>query len=118
MEKKIFEMVDDGRRTDDGPWLYYNITNEPKGSGELKTNLLYIMVHNYTTGHIKIIPVCNLKKLQLFGIAYMRLVVFKHDLHTCGWWFESHDRQTLFPFPFYFLILHFTIIVDIFKTFL
>ena len=31
-------MVDDGwtdRRTDDGPWLYYKLTNEPKGSGEL-----------------------------------------------------------------------------------
>ena len=21
---------------DDGPWLYYKLTNEPKGSGELK----------------------------------------------------------------------------------
>ena len=28
-------MVDDGQ-TDDGPWLYYKLTNEPKGSGELK----------------------------------------------------------------------------------
>ena len=27
-------MVDDGR-TDDGPWLYYKLTNEPEGSGEL-----------------------------------------------------------------------------------
>ena len=28
----------DGRgRMDDGPWLYYKLTNEPKGSGELKT---------------------------------------------------------------------------------
>ena len=27
-------MVDDGR-TDDGPWLYYKLTNEPKGSGKL-----------------------------------------------------------------------------------
>ena len=26
----------DGRRTNDGPWLYYKLTNEPKGSGELK----------------------------------------------------------------------------------
>ena len=26
----------DDRRTDDGPWLYYKLTNEPKGSGELK----------------------------------------------------------------------------------
>ena len=25
----------DGQRTDDGPWLYYKLTNEPKGSGEL-----------------------------------------------------------------------------------
>ena len=40
-EKKIFE--NGGRRTDgrqrtddDGPWLYYKLTNEPRGSGELK----------------------------------------------------------------------------------
>ena len=34
LEKKIFE--NGGRRTDDnGPWLYYKLTNEPKGSGEL-----------------------------------------------------------------------------------
>ena len=33
--EKIFE--NGGRRTDDdGPWLYYKLTNEPKGSGELK----------------------------------------------------------------------------------
>ena len=28
-------MVDDGQ-ADDEPWLYYKLTNEPKGSGELK----------------------------------------------------------------------------------
>ena len=41
LEKKIFE--NGGRRTDDGPWLYYKLTNEPKGSGELKkwTAVLY-----------------------------------------------------------------------------
>ena len=27
--------MDGRRRTDDGPWLYYKFTNEPKGSGEL-----------------------------------------------------------------------------------
>ena len=27
----------DGQRTDDGACLYYKLTNEPKGSGELKT---------------------------------------------------------------------------------
>ena len=26
----------DGRRMDDGLWLYYKLTNGPKGSGELK----------------------------------------------------------------------------------
>ena len=30
-------MTDTGRRTDDGPWLYYKFTNDPKGSGELKS---------------------------------------------------------------------------------
>ena len=34
LEKKISE--NGGRRTDDGPWLYYKLTKEPKGSGELK----------------------------------------------------------------------------------
>ena len=28
--------TDDGRRADDGACLYYKLTNEPKGSGELK----------------------------------------------------------------------------------
>ena len=28
------------RRTDDGPWLHYKLTNEPKGSGELKIVLV------------------------------------------------------------------------------
>ena len=28
------------RTTMHGPWLYYKLTNEPKGSGELKMNLL------------------------------------------------------------------------------
>ena len=42
LEKKIFEnggRRTDGRRTDDGPWLYYKLTNEPKGSGELNIKL-------------------------------------------------------------------------------
>ena len=38
LEKKIFENGGwmDGRQTDHGAWLYYKLTNEPKGSGELK----------------------------------------------------------------------------------
>ena len=35
--KKIFE--NGGRRTDNEPWLYYKLTNEPKGSGELKKKI-------------------------------------------------------------------------------
>ena len=37
LEKKIFE---NGGRMDDGPWLYYKLTNEPKGSGELIISIL------------------------------------------------------------------------------
>ena len=43
LEKKIFEnggRTTDGHRTDDGSWLRYKLTNEPKGSGELKTHFL------------------------------------------------------------------------------
>ena len=28
------------KMVDDGPWLYYKLTNEPKGSGELKKSLM------------------------------------------------------------------------------
>ena len=39
--EKIFEnggrWTTDGRRADDVPWLYYKLTYEPKGSGELKS---------------------------------------------------------------------------------
>ena len=37
--RRSLKMVDDGR-TEEGPWLYYKLTNEPKGSGELKTSSL------------------------------------------------------------------------------
>ena len=32
----------DNGRTDDGSWLYYKLTNEPKGSGELKCTKIVI----------------------------------------------------------------------------
>ena len=38
LEKKIFE---NGGRMDDRPWLYYKLTNEPKGSGELKSQKVW-----------------------------------------------------------------------------
>ena len=41
--EKIFE---NGGRTDDGACLYYKLTNEPKGSGELKM-LIFTQYKNW-----------------------------------------------------------------------
>ena len=38
--KMVDGRTDNGRRTVDRPWLYYKLTNEPKGSGELIKALL------------------------------------------------------------------------------
>ena len=46
LEKKIFEnggRTDNGRRTDGGACLNYKLTNEPKGSGELKIVFIIII---------------------------------------------------------------------------
>ena len=45
LEKKFFE--NGGRRTDDVPWLYYKLTNEPKGSGELKKTCMIPVFQPY-----------------------------------------------------------------------
>ena len=51
LEEKLFENGErtmDYGRTDDGPWLYYKLTNEPKGSDELnkpKSTLVNINAH-------------------------------------------------------------------------
>ena len=45
--EKIFEnsgRTDDGR-TDDGPWEYYKLTNETKGSGELKISFFDFLMN-------------------------------------------------------------------------
>ena len=41
----------DERQMDNGPWLYYKLTNEPKGLGELKSNAMMEIckIHIYTT---------------------------------------------------------------------
>ena len=47
LEKKIFE--NGGRTTDvDRPWLYYKLTNEPKGSDELKKKKKKKTVYKHT----------------------------------------------------------------------
>ena len=75
-------MVDDGwtdddgrRRTDDRPWLYYKLTNEPKGSGELKSNynIKTIAVHTVRTIQTK------RQKHRLFQLFNKRKI-----FHTLG----------------------------------
>ena len=39
--------MDGRRRMDDGACLYYKLTNEPKGSGELKNDIKNPQLHNY-----------------------------------------------------------------------
>ena len=34
-EEDLWKWWTDGQRTDDGAWLYYKLTNEPKGSGDI-----------------------------------------------------------------------------------
>ena len=38
LRKTFWRWWTDGQWMDDGPWLYYKLTIEPKGSGELKTH--------------------------------------------------------------------------------
>ena len=55
LEKKIFEnggRMDD-RRMDDGPWLYYKLTNEPKGSDELTRGSLVLYRSHECWGYVK-----------------------------------------------------------------
>ena len=40
--RRSLKMVD-GQRTDDRSWLHYKLTNEPKGSGELKI-IIYLQI--------------------------------------------------------------------------
>ena len=47
------QWTDNRQRTDDGPWLYYKLTNEPKGSGEL-INKVPTALHMNTIGTFQI----------------------------------------------------------------
>ena len=54
----------DNGRTDDGPWLYYKLTNEPKGSGELKIHKKFGSHNGFLTQsmHLKSITVTKKRK--------------------------------------------------------
>ena len=56
---------------DDGPWLYYKLTNEPKGSGELKTVKLFLSdIHTRTS-------IKQLKLLFMFCLADLSIEIPK-----------------------------------------
>ena len=71
--------TDTGRRTDDGACLYYKLTNEPKGSGELK-------IYNINS---VICCCCLFFFLQKFGFyrfhpQYKKLLIFPgYDINKC-----------------------------------
>ena len=59
LEKKSFEnggrtynrwTTHGQQTTDDGPWLYYKLTNEPKGSGELIKNAACLIFYSALGG--------------------------------------------------------------------
>ena len=39
--------MDNGHRMDDRPWLYYKLTNEHKGSGELKNKYIFKVITSF-----------------------------------------------------------------------
>ena len=54
---------------DDGAWLYYKLTNEPKGSGELKTGTVpMVVVSDTVLSSFKVTGLLVLKKI--FAIFY------------------------------------------------
>ena len=68
LEKKIFEndgrtATDNGRTTDDGACLYFNLTNEYKGSGELK-RLQRKSTSNFDTWH------CETQRLAKYVLSW------------------------------------------------
>ena len=61
----------DEQRTDDGACLYYKLTNEPKGSGELKKDVFFLKFNQviYSSSHISWPSFKPLAKIVLRNIA-------------------------------------------------
>ena len=64
LEKKVFENGGrtDGQRADDGPWLYYKLTNEPKGSGLAKK------------------PMIRNRQIRIIHRVKIKIIDYKHQL--------------------------------------
>ena len=61
-------MTDRRRWTDDEPWLYYQLTNEPKGSAELKIMYMNILADMCVSGS-KIEITCLIKPTQIIELS-------------------------------------------------
>ena len=79
-------MVDDGRM-DDGSWLHYKLTNEPKDSGELKMKLgsKYGLLD---TPH-------NLKYKEIYQSNYLQIVEKSNGSSRSSWF---HKLCRIKPF--------------------
>ena len=73
LEKKIFE--NGGRRIDDdGPWLYFKLTNQPKGSGELK-----MCINNDLK--MKCMYTCRCKSFNVHYLMKLTDVAWMENIH-------------------------------------
>ena len=77
--RRFFKMVDgrtDNRRrqTDDGACLYYKLTNEPKGSGELKMFPIWLML-NFLFCFVLFITVKTDSKLTLHQMGTFFIII-------------------------------------------
>ena len=109
-------MVDDGRRrTDDGPWLYYKFTNEPKGSGELKIDhksflwawvseddtinsfVIFRLVRDYSGAPVDITAMKEtVSSLDDELENYQWVDLFKWDFYSLSRLFEpTHEKRVL-----------------------
>ena len=64
-------IFDGRRRTDDGPWLYYKLTNEPKGSGELKSKTARVFGFAHDTHFDKLSYPMKLYQVTLYDLWVM-----------------------------------------------
>ena len=69
-----------------GPWLYYKLTNEPKGSGELKINFL-------SNNFLFIISGENLKANSNWWLSYLKYC-YNHIFKSTIYWHQGDINVT------------------------
>ena len=74
----------DNGRTDNGPWLYYKLTNEPKGSGELKKS--HIQAYRKK---IDLDAICDVICIYLDFYNFKPLSVHTYFINQGLFWLEN-----------------------------